>query len=72
MDKLRWCMKKWLKITDPSTNLAEAYIMKAEEALLSIPINKVKDWKIATAYYTMYFSLYSLLAKIGIKSENHS
>lgn len=30
------------------------------------------DWKISTGYYSLYFSLYSLLMKIGIKSENHS
>ncbi len=35
-------------------------------------INTVKDWKISTAYYAMYFSLYSILMKIGIKCEIHS
>jgi len=30
------------------------------------------DWKISTGYYSMYFSLYAVLMKIGIKSENHT
>ena len=33
---------------------------------------KNKDWKITTAYYTLYFSLYSILMKLGIKCEIHS
>lgn len=32
----------------------------------------MKDWKISTAYYSLYFSLYSLLMKLGIKCEIHS
>ena len=35
-------------------------------------INVIKDWKISTAYYTIYFSLYSILTRIGIKCEIHS
>ena len=35
-------------------------------------VNVIKDWKISTAYYTLYFSLYSVLTKIGIKCEIHS
>lgn len=30
-----------------------------------------RDWKISAGYYSIYFSLYSVLMKIGIKSENH-
>ena len=35
-------------------------------------VNITKDWKISTAYYTIYFSLYALLMKIGVKCEIHS
>ena len=59
-------------MVEPNSNLAEAYIKKAEEALESMRINVVKDWKISTAYYTLYFSLYSILTRIGIKCEIHS
>ena len=74
MDKIKWCAGKreGLSLIEPNSNLAEAYIKKAEEALESMRINVIKDWKISTAYYTLYFSLYSVLTKIGIKCEIHS
>ena len=74
MDKIRWCMgkKEGLSLIEPNSNLAEAYIKKAEEALESMQVNIIKDWKISTAYYTLYFSLYAVLTKIGIKCEIHS
>lgn len=74
MDKIIWCLKQkgGIQLVDPNSNLAEAYIKKAEDSLSSIRINKIKDWKISTAYYTMYFSLYSILMKIGVKCEIHS
>lgn len=64
--------KEGLSLIDPNPNLAEAYLRKAEEALESMRANIVKDWKISTAYYTIYFSLYALFMKIGIKCEIHS
>ena len=74
MDKIKWCAgkKEGLSLIEPNSNLAEAYIKKAEEALESMRVNVIKDWKISTAYYTLYFSLYSVLTKIGIKCEIHS
>ncbi|MCK5233578.1 MAG: HEPN domain-containing protein [Candidatus Aenigmarchaeota archaeon] len=74
MNKLKWCASKrgGLKLVDPNPNLAEAYIKKAEEALESMRINVSRDWKISTAYYAVYFSLYSLMMKLGVKCEIHS
>ena len=74
MDKIKWCAgkKEGLSLIEPNSNLAEAYIKKAEEALESMRVNIIKDWKISTAYYTLYFSLYAVLTKIGIKCEIHS
>ena len=74
MDKIDWCAKKkeGLRLIEPNSDLAQAYIKKAEEALESITVNIVRDWKISTAYYSLYFSLYSILTKIGIKCEIHS
>ena len=74
MDKIKWCvgMREGLILIEPNSNLEKAYIKKAEEALESIRVNIIKDWKISTAYYTIYFSLYSILTKIGIKCEIHS
>ena len=74
MDKIKWCLnqKGGISLLEPNSNLSEAYIKKAEEALESVRINKIRDWKISTAYYTMYFSLYAVLMKIGVKCEIHS
>jgi uncharacterized protein (UPF0332 family) len=74
MDKITWCAgkKEGLSLVEPNYDLANAYIKKAEEALESMRINIIKDWKISTAYYTIYFSLYAVLMKLGVKSEIHS
>ena len=74
MDKIKWCAgkKEGLSLIEPNSDIANAYIKKAEEALESIRVNIIKDWKISTAYYSIYFSLYALLIKIGIKCEIHS
>ena len=74
MDKIKWCAvkKEGLSLVEPNSNLANAYIKKAEEALESMRVNIIKDWKISTAYYTVYFSLYAVLMKLGVKSEIHS
>src|SRR3990167_1073223 len=74
MDKIKWCAgkKEGLSLIEPNSDIANAYIKKAEEALESIRVNIIKDWKISTAYYAIYFSLYAILTKIGVKCEIHS
>jgi uncharacterized protein (UPF0332 family) len=45
----------------------------AEESLKVL--DKVKDsdiWTASTTYYTFYYSLYSLMLRVGIKCEIHS
>ena len=74
MSRIIWCLnqKNGIKIIEPNPNLSDAYIHKAEDSLESIQVNIKKEWKIATAYYTIYFSLYAILMRVGIKSEIHS
>jgi len=74
MDKIKWCAgkKEGLSLVESNLDLANAYIKKAEEALESMRVNIIKDWKISTAYYTIYFSLYAVLMKLGVKCEIHS
>ena len=74
MERIGWCIKKreGLQLITPNVNLSNAYLKKAEEALESIKLNTIKDWKISTSYYTLYFSVYALLMKIGVKCEIHS
>lgn len=73
MDKISWCLKKGMELVEPNENLSEAYIRKAENALrASNALKDNKDWEVSSAYYTQYFGVYSILMKIGIKSEIHS
>ncbi|NOQ55708.1 MAG: hypothetical protein GQ477_02775 [Nanohaloarchaea archaeon] len=73
--KIEWCKKKGLKLIDPNNNLSEEYYRNAEETLKVT--NLIKDsgsnmWLATQKYYTEYLAAYSLLMKIGIKTEIHS
>ena len=74
MDKIKWCIgtKGGIELVEPNKNLAEGYLLKANNALATLRQISDRDWKISTAYYTMYFSLYSVLIRSGIKCEIHS
>lgn len=75
MVTVEWCIgkKKGISLVEPNENLCKGYFLKAEESLLSMRNNKGnKDWEISSGYYAMYFSLYALLMKIGVKCEIHS
>jgi len=72
-NKLAWCssVKNGITLIEPNENLASAYLKKSEDAMDAMHSVTSRDWKISAAYYSLYFSLYSVLMKIGIKSENH-
>jgi uncharacterized protein (UPF0332 family) len=72
-NRLSWCAgaKNGITLTGPNDDLAAAYLIKAEEAMEAMHSVASRDWKISAGYYSVYFSLYSVLMKIGIKSENH-
>ena len=74
MVTILWCLKKkgGMEFIEPSSNLADAYLNKAQDYLESLYKEDNRDWKSAKAYYTMYFSLYSVFMKIGVKCEIHS
>lgn len=70
-----WCKKQGMKLIEPNDNLSEEYYKNAEETLRVT--NLIKDsgsnmWLATQKYYTEYLAAYSLLMKIGIKSEIHS
>lgn len=73
-DKIRWCFEqKGIELIEPNENLMEGYFKKAENALKAMKREKGNpEWEISAAYYSMYFSVYAILMKIGIKSEIHS
>lgn len=76
MDKILWCfsIKKGLKKVEPNINLSQSYLKEAE-----ISLSKIKSlldgndlvWASVRIYYSAYYSLYSFLQRIGVKSENH-
>ncbi|MDN7024031.1 hypothetical protein FGU65_03845 [Methanoculleus sp. FWC-SCC1] len=73
-DRLSWCagIKNGIVFVEPSDNLAGAYLKKAEDAMDAMHSVASPDWKISAGYYSLYFSLYAVLMKIGIRSENHT
>lgn len=73
-DILSWCagIKNGIMPVEPNDPLASAYLKKAEDAMDAMHSVSSNDWKISTGYYSLYFSLYAVLTKIGIKSENHT
>ena len=70
MEKISWCLgiKSGIEIVEPNENLSKVYIMKAENALSAAKsLKNNRDWEISSCYYSMYFALYSILMRIGIK-----
>ncbi len=73
MVKIEWCMeaRNGIELVEPNANVAQAYILKAEESLESMRKVTSPDWKVPIAYYTMYYSVYALLVRAGVKCEIH-
>ncbi len=74
MKKIEWCCnaKNGIELVAPNVNLANAYLLKAESSLETAALAKSKDWKVSASYYSMYFSLYAVLQRIGVKCEIHA
>src|SRR3989338_9943740 len=76
MVSLRWCCKQkdGLKLIEPSDNLSISYMKMAENALGTM--NRERNYNltfaISACYYSMYYSLYGILMKLGVKCEIHS
>jgi len=74
VNKLKWCFsKKEVKFVEPNENLASEYLQSAEETLIVLKSIEGKSnmWCATAKYYCEYFAVYSLLVRIGIKSEIH-
>jgi len=72
MVSLGWYIKvkRGIRLIEPSDNKAADYMQRAEDDLKTM--EKTEGyWQIISAYYSCYDALYSLLMKIGIKSEIH-
>ncbi len=75
-DKISWCfrIKNGLTQVEPNDDLSDSYIAQAEKALAKVNELLAEDdfvWASVRIYYSAYYSLYSFLQKIGIRSENH-
>jgi uncharacterized protein (UPF0332 family) len=76
MVTLKWCLrqKQGLKEVEANDNLADSYAKMADDAIGTM--NREKDYNlvfsVSACYYSMYYSLLSILRKIGIKCEIHS
>ena len=76
MVSLKWCCKQkdGIKLIEPSDNLSLSYMQMADNALGTM--NRERKYNltfaISAGYYSMYYSLYSVLMKLGVKCEIHS
>lgn len=73
--KINWCMKKdkGIRIIESKDYLVEGYLKKAKDSIGTMDREKDKNivFAISAGYYAMYYSLYAVLQKIGIKCEIH-
>lgn len=73
---LKWCCgkKEGIKLIEPNDNLSLGYIEMAEKAIgtMNREKNLNNQFAISAGYYAMYYSLYAVLMKLGVKCEIHS
>lgn len=75
MVSIKWCLKQkdGLEFIEPNDNMSKSYISMAEESINAIRgVEGSKIWTATMTYYIFYYSLYSLMLRIGIKCEIHS
>jgi uncharacterized protein (UPF0332 family) len=68
-------IKGGIKVIDSNGNSCRIYLKWAKKTIMGIKDLIEKDdflWASSRVYYSVYYSLYAFLQKIGIKSENHS
>jgi len=74
MVSVRWCLKikNGFELVEPNKNMSDSYLKMAEESLKAIRNNaESKIWTASTAYYTLYYSLYAVMMRVGVKCEVH-
>lgn len=72
---IEWCKKQGLVLIEPNDDLANEYYKNSEETLRIANVIKNSGsnmWLATQKYYTEYLLAYSLLMKMGIKTEIHS
>ena len=75
MVTIDWCCKqsKGVHLVEPNENVSQGYFKLAESSIgtMNRERNKNDVFSISAGYYSMYYSLYSILMSIGIKCEIH-
>jgi uncharacterized protein (UPF0332 family) len=73
---LKWCCskKEGISLIEPNENLSSGYIQMAENAIGTMNREKSLNtqFAISACYYSMYYSIYAVLMKMGIKCEIHA
>ena len=73
---IKWCCKQksGIKIESSNDNLVKSYLKMAENAIgtMNRERNLNLQFAVSACYYSMYYSLYVVLMKFGIKCEIHS
>lgn len=76
MVSLKWCFKqeRGIKIVEPSKRLALSYLKMSENSLGTMNREKDKNnvFSISAGYYSIYYSLYAIMQRIGVKCGIHS
>ncbi|MFH0870616.1 MAG: HEPN domain-containing protein [archaeon] len=75
MDRIEWCLRiaKGLELIEPNINLSKVYFLKAENALKAARrLRGIPEWEITASYYAIYFGVYAIMMRMGVKCENHS
>lgn len=76
MANIKWCcrQKAGIKMVEPNDNLSLGYVKMAENALGTMSRERSHNltFAISACYYSMYYSLYAVLMKLGVKCEIHA
>ena len=75
MVSIKWCLenKQGLSLINPNKNMSASYIGMAEESIDALQeISRSNIWTATISYYIFYYSLYSLMLRVGVKCEIHS
>ena len=75
MVSIKWCcrQKKGLELVKPNKNVSESYLKLAEASIGTMNRERDKNlvFSISAGYYSIYYSLYSVLMMLGVKCEIH-
>jgi len=75
MVTIKWCFKqkKGFELVGPNENMSEGYFNLADASIgtMNRERNKNNVFSISAGYYAMYYSLYGVLIKMGLKCEIH-